>query len=51
MTVLKDVMRSKTVGHPETGEIIVNRNELIDADRQIEIVEAGIEEVTNPFRS
>ena len=35
----------KPVKHPETGEVLVNENELIDEDKAIEIVEAGIEEV------
>jgi DNA-directed RNA polymerase subunit beta' len=32
-----------TVRHPQTGEIIVNRNELIDADKAEAIVDAGVE--------
>lgn len=35
----------KQVKHPETGEVLVNENELIDEDKALEIVEAGIEEV------
>lgn len=35
----------QTVRHPETGEVIVRRNELIDEDIAKEIVDAGIEEV------
>ena len=31
MTVLKADMRSKPFSHPKTGEVIVDRNELIDA--------------------
>jgi DNA-directed RNA polymerase subunit beta' len=36
----------ETVRHPETGEVIVGRNELIDADKADAIVKAGIEKVT-----
>jgi len=36
----------ETVRHPETGEIIVGRNELIDAEKADAIVKAGIEKVT-----
>jgi DNA-directed RNA polymerase subunit beta' len=36
----------ETVRHPETGEIIVRRNELIDASKAEAIVAAGIEKVT-----
>lgn len=36
----------RTVRHPETGEILVRRNELIDEDIAKKIVEAGIEKVT-----
>ncbi|MGZ9587222.1 DNA-directed RNA polymerase subunit beta' [Paenibacillus marinisediminis] len=32
----------QTIKHPETGEIIVNRNELIDSDKASAIVEAGV---------
>ncbi|MED4954636.1 DNA-directed RNA polymerase subunit beta' [Paenibacillus sp. FSL R5-0527] len=32
----------ETVRHPETGEIIIHRNELIDSDKAHEIVDAGI---------
>jgi hypothetical protein len=39
----------QTVRHPETGEVIVRRNELIDEDIAKEIVDAGIEEVVDPF--
>jgi len=35
----------ETVVHPETGEVIVERNELINEDQAKAIVEAGIEEV------
>lgn len=35
----------ETVRHPETGEVIVHRNELIDADKAEAIVAAGIEKV------
>ena len=35
----------ETIRHPETGEVIVNRNELIDAEKAEEIVAAGIEKV------
>lgn len=35
-----------TVKHPETGKIIVNKNELMTEDQAKEIVEAGIEKVT-----
>src|SRR5699024_7455575 len=36
----------ETVKHPETGEVIVDVNELISEDQAKAIVEAGIEEVT-----
>jgi DNA-directed RNA polymerase subunit beta' len=36
----------ETVRHPETGEIIVGRNELIDAEKADAIVKAGIGKVT-----
>ncbi|MBU8791022.1 DNA-directed RNA polymerase subunit beta' [Oceanobacillus caeni] len=35
-----------TVKHPETGKVIVNKNELMTEDQAKEIVEAGIEKVT-----
>lgn len=35
----------KPIVHPETGEVIVDENELIDEDKALEVVEAGIEEV------
>ncbi|URN96179.1 MAG: DNA-directed RNA polymerase subunit beta' [Candidatus Pristimantibacillus lignocellulolyticus] len=35
----------ETVRHPKTGEILVNRNELIDADKAETIVEAGVEKL------
>ncbi|MGM0877622.1 MAG: DNA-directed RNA polymerase subunit beta' [Bacillota bacterium] len=35
----------KVVKHPETGEIIVNENELITEDITVEIIEAGIDKV------
>ena len=35
-----------TVKHPETGKVIVEKNQLISEDQAKEIVEAGIEEVT-----
>ncbi|MGG2182660.1 hypothetical protein ABFY55_00235 [Bacillus altitudinis] len=35
----------KPIVHPETGEVIVGENELIDEDKALEVVEAGIEEV------
>ena len=35
----------ETVRHPETKEIIVNRNELIDSDKAEEIVAAGVEQL------
>ncbi|MFB4326377.1 DNA-directed RNA polymerase subunit beta', partial [Priestia sp. BR_2] len=35
----------ETVRHPETKEIIVNRNELIDSDKAEEIVAAGVEKL------
>jgi DNA-directed RNA polymerase subunit beta' len=35
----------KVVKHPETGEIIVNENELITEDIAVEIIEAGIDHV------
>src|SRR5699024_5322471 len=34
------------ITHPETGEVIVNRNEIISEDQAKQMVEAGIEEVT-----
>ena len=36
----------ETVRHPVTGEVIVGRNELIDAEKAEAIVAAGIEKVT-----
>ncbi len=36
----------KTIHHPETGEVIVERNQLITQDIVREIIDAGIEEVT-----
>jgi DNA-directed RNA polymerase subunit beta' len=35
----------KTVRHPETKEVIVERNQMIDEDLASKIVEAGVEEV------
>ncbi|WP_249872535.1 DNA-directed RNA polymerase subunit beta' [Oceanobacillus saliphilus] len=35
-----------TAKHPETGKVIVSKNELISEDQAKEIIEAGIEEVT-----
>ncbi|MBA4603162.1 DNA-directed RNA polymerase subunit beta' [Thermoactinomyces mirandus] len=35
----------QTIRHPETGEVIVGRNELIDEEIAAKIIEAGIEEV------
>lgn len=35
----------ETVRHPETGDIIVHRNELIDANLASRIVEAGVEKI------
>jgi DNA-directed RNA polymerase subunit beta' len=35
----------KAVKHPETGEILVNENELITEDIAVEIIEAGIDQV------
>ncbi|GAA0137945.1 DNA-directed RNA polymerase subunit beta' [Paenibacillus sp. YSY-4.3] len=32
----------ETIKHPQTGEIIVNRNELIDSDKAHEVVNAGV---------
>ena len=36
----------ETVTHPETGEVIVHKDELIDEGKTRRIVDAGIEEVT-----
>jgi len=36
----------KTIFHPETGEVILNKDGLIDQDVARAIIEAGIEEVT-----
>nr|WP_106781848.1 DNA-directed RNA polymerase subunit beta' [Lysinibacillus timonensis] len=36
----------KTVRHPVTGEVILERDQLITQDKTREIIEAGIEEVT-----
>lgn len=36
----------KTIVHPETGEVILNKDGLIDQDVARAIIEAGIEEVT-----
>ncbi|MFD1428230.1 DNA-directed RNA polymerase subunit beta' [Kroppenstedtia sanguinis] len=38
-------MAFQTVRHPETGEILAHRNELIDEEKASRIVEAGVEEV------
>ncbi len=35
----------ETVRHPQTGEVIVNRNDLIDSDKASAIVEAGVEKL------
>jgi DNA-directed RNA polymerase subunit beta' len=35
----------KAVKHPETGEILVNENELITEDIAVDIIEAGIDQV------
>ena len=35
----------ETVRHPQTGEVLVNRNELIDADKAEAIVEARVEKL------
>ncbi len=35
----------ETIRHPETGEIIVNRNELIDSEKADRIINAGIEKL------
>ncbi|MEC0093995.1 DNA-directed RNA polymerase subunit beta' [Paenibacillus macquariensis subsp. defensor] len=35
----------ETVRHPQTGEVIVNRNDLIDSDKATAIVEAGVEKL------
>ncbi|MBO8157459.1 MAG: DNA-directed RNA polymerase subunit beta' [Bacillaceae bacterium] len=35
----------RTIRHPETGETIVQRNEMISEDQAKEIIESGIEEV------
>ena len=35
----------ETVRHPQTGEILANRNELIDADKAEAIVAAGVEKL------
>ncbi|GIO44830.1 MULTISPECIES: DNA-directed RNA polymerase subunit beta' [Paenibacillus] len=32
----------ETIKHPQTGEIIIHRNELIDSDKAHEIVDAGV---------
>ncbi|WP_332696560.1 DNA-directed RNA polymerase subunit beta' [Halalkalibacter lacteus] len=36
----------KTLKHPETGEVLISKNELIDEDIARTIIEAGVEEVT-----
>ncbi|MGO2082212.1 DNA-directed RNA polymerase subunit beta' [Vagococcus sp.] len=36
----------RSILHPETGEIIIGRNELITEDISKQIIEAGIEEIT-----
>lgn len=35
----------ETVRHPATGEVLVNRNELIDADKAELIIESGVEKL------
>ncbi|WP_102349398.1 DNA-directed RNA polymerase subunit beta' [Bacillus sp. Marseille-P3661] len=35
----------ETVKHPETGQILINRNELLTEDIATEIVEAGVEQI------
>lgn len=35
----------ETVRHPETGEVIIGRNELIEAEKANEIVNAGVEKL------
>ncbi|SMO79775.1 DNA-directed RNA polymerase subunit beta' [Melghirimyces algeriensis] len=35
----------QTVRHPETGEVLVKRDEMIDEDKAFQIVEAGVEKV------
>jgi DNA-directed RNA polymerase subunit beta' len=35
----------QTIRHPETGEIIVRRNEMIDEEKATKIIEAGIDKV------
>ncbi len=35
----------ETVRHPETGEVLVNRNELIDTDKAEAIVKAGVKKL------
>lgn len=35
----------ETIKHPQTGEVIVNRNELIDSGKADAIIEAGIEKL------
>ncbi|WP_195576683.1 DNA-directed RNA polymerase subunit beta' [Paenibacillus sp. 1001270B_150601_E10] len=35
----------QTVKHPETGEVLVNRNELIDSDKAEAIVKAGVKQL------
>ncbi|MBP1043557.1 DNA-directed RNA polymerase subunit beta' [Vagococcus sp. BWB3-3] len=36
----------KTIKHPETGEVIVARNEMITEDLTKQVIEAGVEKVT-----
>ncbi|MFD2615222.1 DNA-directed RNA polymerase subunit beta' [Paenibacillus gansuensis] len=36
----------ETIKHPETGEVLVNRNELIDANKADAIIAAGIEKLS-----
>ncbi|GGG06968.1 DNA-directed RNA polymerase subunit beta' [Paenibacillus abyssi] len=35
----------ETVRHPQTGEVLVNRNELIDSNKADAIIEAGVEKL------
>ena len=39
----------RSVKHPETGEVLVARNEIITEDIARKIIEAGIEENYNSF--
>ena len=46
MNVSKGVMRRRPIYHPETGEVILERDALITADAARAIMDAGLEKIT-----